>query len=796
VDDAPAGEDGFGSHTPIADAVHELITGEAGGRTIGLEGGWGSGKSTVVRLLSQRLDGPDAEVVVFDAWAHEGDPLRRSFLETLITSISAKGWVEDGPWRERCEELAKRRRVEHTRPVSRIERPAILAGAGAVLFAILAPLGAALIEAGLSASEHPALWSGVAISVVLALVVVGGTIWFLRGRSGSAGSAVLSLFSVESVTESTREMVETPDPTSIEFESTFRDLMRAALGNHSERQLVLVVDNLDRVSPRDARSIWATLQTFLHHLNDEQERWLKSLWVLLPYDRDGIARLWDGPASATSDEAVGDELAKDEAAGNQSPARVPLVDSFIDKSIQVRFEVPLPLVSDWRAYLESTLELAFPECDEADSYAAYRLYAHRLADTDRAPSPREIKQYINRIGALHRRWQHSLPFASMAYYASLGIDGARVADRLRRGSLPEPGPADLLSDDVDAHLAAISFNADPERARQLLLGPLLVRALRGDKSDELIELLDRPGFWEALLQSPIVQQGMGPLVLLNAAARLLDVPQAQRPPAEWREVVSSIARQALAGEGWPTLARDSAEEFSGLLSLVPPNAASNIANRATETPILEGDAAAWADGAHVLLRRFEWLALQASGEPLAVYAMLAHFATLESFTDYAARLRVEPATRTALDDLIVARISEEPDGAASALSVLHHSDSGFDWDRFREAAANRLRNGAPSRGTETQPSADDSRSLLEILKLESQDASHERAALVNEGLALEYVWIASQEGNDEGLGDWLYEELLHFSPDSSDNRNYPGNASAGKNILDALLCKSPRSMGH
>ncbi len=74
VDDAPAEDDVFGSHAPIADAVHELVTTEAGGRTIGLESGWGSGKSTVVRLLSQRLDGPEAKVVVFDAWAHEGDP--------------------------------------------------------------------------------------------------------------------------------------------------------------------------------------------------------------------------------------------------------------------------------------------------------------------------------------------------------------------------------------------------------------------------------------------------------------------------------------------------------------------------------------------------------------------------------------------------------------------------------------------------------------------------------------------------------------------------------------------------
>lgn len=771
VDDAPASKDDFGSHVPIAVAVRELITTEPGGRTIGLEGGWGSGKSTVIRLLNNQLDGSDTQVVVFDAWAHEGDPLRRSFLETLIKSISEKGWIEKQPWSERCESLARRRRVEHTRPVPKIKPPAIIAGALAALFAILVPLGAAFVEAGLSANRSWAFWVGVVVYAVLAVLVVSVTAWLLGGRSGSAGDAFLSLVSVESVTESTRETIETPDPTSVEFESTFRDLMREALGADPARRLVLVVDNLDRVSADDARSIWATLQTFLHHSHDNREPWLASLWVLLPYDRDGIARLWHESATA----------------GNNTPQPgATLADSFIDKSIQARFEVPLPLLSDWRTYLESTLRLALPDCGQVDGYTAYRLYAYRLADSDRAPSPRAIKQYINRIGALHRRWQHDLPFASLAYYASLGIDGVKVADRLRQGELPESGPADLLDDGVDAHLAAMAFNTDPERARQMLLGPLIERALRRDMSDELDELLNRPGFWETLPLSPIVQPGMGTTVLLNAAARLLEVPVPQRPHAEWGEITLQLARQGLAADDWPPLTHDSANEFSPLLSLVPQATAADIAARMA-TPIPDGGASAWADGTHALLGRFEWLTVHASGAAEAVFGALAHFATLKSWTEQTSRLKVDSDARAALDTAIVEQLAQSPREALNALFVLHRSEPDLDWGRFVDAAADQLRNGVPSGGAEQQPTPSQSRSLLEIMVSAPGHSPSARAAIVEEGIALEYVSLASERGDDGALGEWLYEEIRQFTPESWATRSYSAYASAGRNLVDALL---------
>lgn len=56
IDDRPADEDAFGPHQRVADAIADLIESEEeGGKVIGLEGGWGAGKSTVIGFLEKRF---------------------------------------------------------------------------------------------------------------------------------------------------------------------------------------------------------------------------------------------------------------------------------------------------------------------------------------------------------------------------------------------------------------------------------------------------------------------------------------------------------------------------------------------------------------------------------------------------------------------------------------------------------------------------------------------------------------------------------------------------------------------
>ena len=168
---------------------------------------------------------------------------------------------------------------------------------------------------------------GIIIALAPAIYYGGVRIWRIirkgwRSEEDGGLSELPALVTGQASTESRTLVTQTPDPTSVEFESIFRDLLDEAL-EPENRKLLIVVDNLDRVEPSDALSIWSTLQTFLGHTDYQRPDWIDRLWVLIPYDHNAILRLWDGSGSNAT-----------------KPANSSLATSFLDKTFQLRFRAP------------------------------------------------------------------------------------------------------------------------------------------------------------------------------------------------------------------------------------------------------------------------------------------------------------------------------------------------------------------------------------------------------------------------------------------------------------------------
>jgi hypothetical protein len=480
VTDAPSDSDAFGAHGRIAQAIAQLVRNSPGGKSVGLLGTWGAGKSTVVEILRQDLEGDQRFVVwLFDAWAHEGDSLRRMFLESLTERLRAKTWLDGKEWKERLEYLAGRRKVVEQSNTPRLSLLAVMLAVSLLLVPLGLELWSKRLEAGLAIDPAlPVDW-GAVLAVVSALaplfVFVGYIVWLLiRGTSlvdvrGKVADA-LTLFVRQTDTASRTETLDSGEPTSLEFERLFCDVMEAALTPPAvqpdpDRRLVLVIDNLDRVGPEQGLAVWSTLQTFVRQ-REGHEPWLNRLWCLLPFDGNAIRRLWPQEASAGS-----------------------LADSFLDKTFQVRFEVPLPLLSDWKDFMTARLKEAMPSHTDDDFFRVYRLYTVRRTMGTPSPTPRELKLFVNQVGSLHRQWQDEIPLPDLAYYALLRRESADI-DSQSIASYPSPGEAGLVSDGVRQHLAAMAYGVPIASAQELLLRDPIMRALEDGNSESLKALAE------------------------------------------------------------------------------------------------------------------------------------------------------------------------------------------------------------------------------------------------------------------------------------------------------------------
>lgn len=131
---SPIGEDLFEgkSQDKIADAIIEYFSEYSySGKIIGLDGGWGSGKSNVINIIDKRVNENVSKkegkyVFTFDAWGHQEDNMRRAILEELTEElISTKDEVlkndnsnwqiykDTGTWEQKLKRLnAKYREIE------------------------------------------------------------------------------------------------------------------------------------------------------------------------------------------------------------------------------------------------------------------------------------------------------------------------------------------------------------------------------------------------------------------------------------------------------------------------------------------------------------------------------------------------------------------------------------------------------------------------------------------------------------------------------------------------------------
>ena len=467
------------THERIAETLHKIISNDnSDGVTIGLEGPWGSGKSTVVSILKEKLEKDNFHYFYFDAWAHEGDPLRRIFLEMLIEQLD-----EENEFDSIKKEISNRKRKTKTTT----KQTATSLGKQISLSVLFVPFGAALISA-IDLSLLTLKWTGNInwlfwIGFLSSLTPIWILLKHLLKHGGPKKNPEKWMFLESEIEkETTQEISEEEERSSIEFEYYFKQIIRKKTQNGNlPKRLLMVIDNLDRIDSNDSLKIWSTLQTFLQQRNPSNldSALYNKIWIIVPYDQQGLAKLWQ-----------------------INENHISCAKSFFEKCFQLRLDVPKPVMTGWESFAREKIDealMAWPENEKEEILSVLKNTRENLADI---PTPRQIKTYINQVGLLKQHAVSDIPTQSIAYYVIFkyineNIDSDKIRENILKKELPRKNDLYFLSADCDKHLAGLVFGVNSTIGQQLLLEPIIENALKSGNGELLKEILDKhdEGFW-------------------------------------------------------------------------------------------------------------------------------------------------------------------------------------------------------------------------------------------------------------------------------------------------------------
>jgi hypothetical protein len=301
---------------------------------------------------------------------------------------------------------------------------------------------------------------------------------WLRHKRVHSESSILSVFMNRQITTNRNRVIREPDPTAIEFQNIFREIMEAVAPVNGRHRFIFVIDNLDRLPEADAIAMWGTIRSFF--LGAEETQALRKVavspTVLLPIDEAAVKAIF-----------------KDEPDQRAN--------SFMDKTFDLSFRITRPVTSQWDTYLANKMALVFrSKMDREWPKIVSRFYSSHQTQSSATPiTPRSINKLVNDIATCWLQWHttEGISFAAIAYYCVFRT--SIEANPVVEASNPLAGVNELDPDWAQS-IAAIHFGVKPEEAKQILIEQPLRNAIHNDNIAIFDDLSKIPGFNMVLLR--------------------------------------------------------------------------------------------------------------------------------------------------------------------------------------------------------------------------------------------------------------------------------------------------------
>lgn len=496
--DADAFEDN--THERVATSLLSLIESEEKGISIGLEGTWGSGKSTVISILRKKLKEKNCSIPLFqfDAWAHEGDPLRRIFLESLVDFLQeyCEKSIDDKELLKIKKQISNREKITETKTnVSTTILGKLLA-----FTLLLVPVGTTLF----SKVDYEKLlilgqpyWSFIfgILSFIPVTVFAGSLIYHVIKKIKNKEKVYVSKicsFKMETIISGLFAIFGTVLLLQVDFGNLFVSIQSRflifGLIAILAPILVLVINLFYRIHKKikEKKEIWVSsnwsftqgdsTKTDTSQISEDNER---SSIEFEKYFYEVMGLVFDKKTKINKLVLVIDNLDRIDSHDSlkiwstlqtflqnrnhadkekecfskiwiivpydpeglsalwDTDKKKPISKSFFDKCFQLRMEVPKPIFTGWEKFARDRMKECLEGWKQDDIDEIVRILRITRNGLNDIPTPREIKNYINQVGFLASQFGKEIPIGSIAYYVCWRELGHKSVEEIR-SSLIKP----------------------------------------------------------------------------------------------------------------------------------------------------------------------------------------------------------------------------------------------------------------------------------------------------------------------------------------------------------------------
>lgn len=468
ISNTPIGEDLFEgkSQEKVAHYICENLIHNEKCKIVGIDGGWGTGKSNLIEITKKKLNesaNNKYHFFIYDAWGHQEDLQRRSILEEMTTFLTRKingnSVISDGAkWDEKLKALLAKSKETQKKTIPSLSLGVVFSG----LLLLLTPVFKALSE-----QVHYEWLKIVIVAIPLVLLITVFTYYYYKKtnktqewkpRLNEAVQKLFYIYQKSQQSDTTFETISEDEPSV----KKFRDWMRDIAADLGENRLIIVFDNMDRLPDNKITELWSSIHTFF--AEEKYDR----IKVIIPFDRQNIKYAFKHT---------------DENKQNYT-------DDFINKTFDIVYRVSPPILSDWKKFFESKWLQAFNLADN-EFQKVLQIFDH-LAE---CKTPRDMVVFINECVAIHQI-NPTVPLR----YVALFVLNKNVLFKDTDQAILQPAYLKSLDflykadEELPKFMAALMYQIEPDRALEVVFADRLKNSLDNNDKKQVTLISENAAF--------------------------------------------------------------------------------------------------------------------------------------------------------------------------------------------------------------------------------------------------------------------------------------------------------------